>query len=321
MNLWVLKTVLDKDKTNKVIDSYGDSLTEYYNYDNLVANSKRINSEDYAIIIDKKRILGFAKIENIDQYSGTKIMRKCPECGSSSIEQRKKKTPMYRCNYKHEFNLPLEEEKTVMKYSASFSRFIPIGQYNDSLVQLRPFYVNNYNGNMSMQLLAFKALGLFKGIKELLDTKKNVAVTPTISYTDDHENPYFVDGSDERETVLMAIKARRGQQSFRKSLLEIYHSTCVITGCKIVDILEAAHINPFRGEKDNHQSNGILLRADVHTLFDLNLIGIDPESFKVIISDKLKDSEYEQYDQKCLKHYKHLISIDALKAKNVLAKE
>ncbi|MDM1376700.1 HNH endonuclease [Myroides marinus] len=315
MNLWVLKTVLDKDKSNTVIDSYGDSLTEYYNYDNLVANSQNITDNDYAIIIDKKKILGFAKIGNIDQYSGAKIMRRCPECESGSIEQRKKKKPRYRCNNKHEFDEPIEEEKQVKKYSASFSTFIPIGNYNDSLIQLKPFYVNNYNGNMSMQLLAKKALDLFEGLEDSLNNIKNTVVTPTMSYTKDIENPYFVVGDDERETVLKEIKARRGQQAFRKSLLELYNSTCVITGCKIVDILEAAHINPFRGEKDNHQSNGLLLRADIHTLFDLDLISIDPDNFKVVISEKLKGSEYDKYDQKSLEQYKSLISIDALLAK------
>jgi HNH endonuclease len=35
-----------------------------------------------------------------------------------------------------------------------------------------------------------------------------------------------------------------------------------------LDILEAAHISPYRGEEDNHPENGLLLRADLHTLFD-----------------------------------------------------
>ncbi|WP_183629116.1 HNH endonuclease signature motif containing protein [Novosphingobium sediminicola] len=45
------------------------------------------------------------------------------------------------------------------------------------------------------------------------------------------------------------------------------------------DILEAAHIVPHAviGQKGNDASNGILLRADIHTLFDLNLIRITPD--------------------------------------------
>ncbi|WHT40172.1 HNH endonuclease signature motif containing protein [Myroides sp. mNGS23_01] len=89
----------------------------------------------------------------------------------------------------------------------------------------------------------------------------------------------------------------------------------MITGCKIIDILEAAHINPYRGEKDHHITNGLLLRADIHTLFDLDLIRINPKNFNVEISDKLIGSEYEQYNRMSLNQYEKLISIDALKSR------
>jgi HNH endonuclease len=46
--------------------------------------------------------------------------------------------------------------------------------------------------------------------------------------------------------------------------------------CELLDIVEAAHIWPYRTEADNHPGNGLLLRADLHTLFDLDLLGIDP---------------------------------------------
>ena len=51
--------------------------------------------------------------------------------------------------------------------------------------------------------------------------------------------------------------------------------------------LEAAHINPYRGESDNHPDNGLLLRADIHTLFDLNLLGIEPDHFRVELHPSL----------------------------------
>ena len=97
-----------------------------------------------------------------------------------------------------------------------------------------------------------------------------------------------------------AIKLRRGQQNFRKELLKKYNNTCVITGCKVTDILEAAHINPYRSNQDNHISNGLLLRADIHTLFDLNYISINPSTHEVIISDLLIESEYIKYNKKKL---------------------
>jgi len=52
-------------------------------------------------------------------------------------------------------------------------------------------------------------------------------------------------------------------------------------------VLEAAHIKPYRGEKDNHPKNGLLLRSDIHTLFDLDLLGIEPEHFRVELHPSL----------------------------------
>jgi len=46
-------------------------------------------------------------------------------------------------------------------------------------------------------------------------------------------------------------------------------------------VLEAAHIKPYRGKTDSHLENGLLLRADLHTLFDLNLIGVEPDTLTV----------------------------------------
>ena len=60
-------------------------------------------------------------------------------------------------------------------------------------------------------------------------------------------------------------------------------------------MLQAAHISPYNGAKSNHVSNGIPLRADVHTLFDLGLLGIDPETKSVTVASSLVGTEYEKY--------------------------
>ena len=77
------------------------------------------------------------------------------------------------------------------------------------------------------------------------------------------------------------ITMRRGREQFRNNLFAQYGRRCLVTGCNIVDILEAAHIDPYRHESHNHPGNGLLLRADIHTLFDLNLLGIEPTSLEI----------------------------------------
>ncbi|WP_293888609.1 MULTISPECIES: HNH endonuclease [unclassified Sphingobacterium] len=296
--LWVLKTVPKEDKASQT-DDYQDSLKEYYNYDNLVANSQQIKGGDLAIIIDRKNILGFVSISSIDSSIGSKTIRRCPECPSTTIDKRKTKRPIYRCNKGHEFDEPIKELKSVTKYKANFDHFVYSMLSNNDLLQLRPFYSSGYNQNMSIQKLDYKALDLFPNLKISSNNDKkyynSIRLMPYQSYTEEDEEEYKVSDEDEREIVKRGIKLRRGQQKFRDSLLKRYNNTCVITGCKIVDILEAAHIRPYRGKNDNQTSNGLLLRADIHTLFDLNLIAIDPSKMSVHFHPKVKD-EYSQFD-------------------------
>lgn len=99
--------------------------------------------------------------------------------------------------------------------------------------------------------------------------------------------------ADGRKRVLREIRARRGQQRFRDALLRRYARRCVISGCDIVDLLEAAHIRPYRGlDGDNDASNGLLLRCDLHTLFDLDLVGIEPGTHIVRLHDSIRRPQY-----------------------------
>lgn len=88
------------------------------------------------------------------------------------------------------------------------------------------------------------------------------------------------------ERVLSEICTRRGQAPFRNALLAAY-GCCAISKCNDVDALEAAHLRPHSEGEDYRTSNGLLLRADIHTLFDLRLISIDPEFGTVCVSRKL----------------------------------
>ena len=98
--------------------------------------------------------------------------------------------------------------------------------------------------------------------------------------------------SDLREKQFVTVAVRRGQSSFRSGLLGAYQGRCCITGCDLVDALEAAHISPYRGLKSNHLQNGLLLRSDIHTLFDLGLIALDQNNAVVLAPSALKSQTY-----------------------------
>lgn len=99
---------------------------------------------------------------------------------------------------------------------------------------------------------------------------------------------------DARRRVTTSIVQRQGQTEFRRQLLEAYDNQCPVTGCDVPVALEAAHIIPYQGPETNHVTNGLLLRADLHTLFDLYLLSIHPESYEITLAPDLYESCYQE---------------------------
>jgi putative restriction endonuclease len=97
---------------------------------------------------------------------------------------------------------------------------------------------------------------------------------------------------DERKKAIAEIVKRQGAPLFRRQLLECYGGRCAVTGCDAEAALEAAHIIAYLGPRTNSVQNGLLLRADLHTLFDRGLLGIDPDTKAVILHDSLQTTVY-----------------------------
>jgi len=102
---------------------------------------------------------------------------------------------------------------------------------------------------------------------------------------------------DARKKILAAIATRQGQGKFRKDLLRAYQRKCAVSECKVNQVLEAAHICPYRGPDTNRLQNGILLRADIHTLFDMHLLTVD-KNYRVQVSRSLVKTDYYRFARK-----------------------
>ncbi|MGB0744830.1 MAG: HNH endonuclease, partial [Opitutales bacterium] len=98
--------------------------------------------------------------------------------------------------------------------------------------------------------------------------------------------------------VLREIAVRRGQSAFRSQLLSLYGEVCAVTDWDSRVTLEAAHILPVSDDGSNDITNGILLRSDIHTLFDLNCLAIDPSTWKVKLSSLVRKTKYSELDGK-----------------------
>lgn len=103
---------------------------------------------------------------------------------------------------------------------------------------------------------------------------------------------------DRRARALAAIRLRQGQPAFRKLLLAAYSGRCALTGTTATEVLEAAHILPYMGNQTNIVTNGLLLRADIHTLFDRLLLAIVPAGRELVvrISPEVDDPAYRALD-------------------------
>ena len=106
--------------------------------------------------------------------------------------------------------------------------------------------------------------------------------------------------SDGRKRVLSSIVRRRMQPAFRLNLLSAYKGKCAFSGCDVESVLEAAHVLPYLGPETNHTGNGWLLRADLHTLFDLKLITIDVVAMRLLVSPSLAGTYYEDFRGKAI---------------------
>lgn len=97
---------------------------------------------------------------------------------------------------------------------------------------------------------------------------------------------------DERDRRLVLQALREGQDRFRTALVEAYGGRCAITGFDAPETLEAAHIYPYSGPATNKVSNGLLLRADLHKLFDRGAIAVHETTFEVLVKPHLLVTRY-----------------------------
>lgn len=98
--------------------------------------------------------------------------------------------------------------------------------------------------------------------------------------------------TDERDRRLMELAVRQGQDRFRALVVEAYDARCAVTGFDAVEALEAAHITPYKGPATSLVNNGILLRADVHALWDRGSLAVHETAHTVLVKPHLLATSY-----------------------------
>jgi putative restriction endonuclease len=123
-----------------------------------------------------------------------------------------------------------------------------------------------------------------RALWERVVTSMAATCAPSVVADAPVEQPSLFGGFAEPTT----IRRRLGQGTFQILVTEAYRRSCAITGEKALPALDAAHIRPFSELETHTVRNGLLLRSDVHRLFDRGYITVTPEH-RVVASNRMKD--------------------------------
>lgn len=279
---------------------YDDRSGYSYGYDSTVRNYKQVKERDLLFIRSKTGLQGVGRINSIDIGAAQKEIARCPECRCSiGATRTRRNRSIFHCKNGHSFSTPVLDASDVRTFRARFGRdWIPLGN-GISTIELRRFHLSKSallsimpaNRDALVDFVDSWSSGQFRDRLLMWCGRSGI-----LGDDEANEDPDLTpEGQDRREAVLRSIRLRRGQQEFRNALIKRYGGRCTFSGCSILGILEAAHLRPYRGPGDNHPANGFLLRSDLHTLFDLDMLGVNPENLRIAISLLLRGSEYQQF--------------------------
>lgn len=139
-------------------------------------------------------------------------------------------------------------------------------EWSPNIMTYKKYELDRYPGSLLESLLTVRAVA---GVREL-------------------EPEYQILEFGERARDLRQVPIRVGQGTFRARLLQVYEHRCAVTGERSLPVLEAAHIQPYQSSASNHIQNGLLLRADVHRLYDTGYLTVTPEH-RLEVSGRLRD--------------------------------
>ncbi|MGW6287965.1 HNH endonuclease [Streptomyces sp. NPDC055107] len=245
---------------------YEDVVEESYSYDSTVSNHQHVAVGDLVVVRNGKEALGAGWVEALQVLPDQeKVRRRCPFCESTGFKERATMRPRFWCSRcKKAFDDPVVETLPVTTFRAHYGgTWQPLDGCLDKvqLSELSPSRSHQQSiKKMYRQrtLEAIRARGIrFPGRREVC--------------AEGAHRPQELPGGSRRATA----SVRRGQDGFRKALVRQYGLICAVTGAAPAEVLEAAHLRPFSDTQHHRVEEGLMLRSDVHRLFDSGLLAID----------------------------------------------
>jgi len=253
-------------------DGYDDVVDRYYSWDSTVANNSALAVGDAIVLWDKKALLGVSVIEAIESGQATKTTYSCSQCEHAHLKARKTKLPLYKCfNCGHEFDEPTRVLKEITTYrSRHEAGWIDLDGVLDG-AELRGLCVSP-KSQLSLRPLRWNDFR--QAVESRVGT---LALRPT-----DIRSHSLAGGHTK---VLTRI--RIGQAAFRRKLLAKYGPVCAFSGAAPKEALEAAHLYSYATEGAHHDHGGLLLRRDLHRLFDVGQLLVDADTKRLRVGTAL----------------------------------
>ena len=252
---------------------YDDDAARYYSWDNTVQLHASPAVGDSIILWDKKYLLGVSVIDVLEISDGEKKRYRCPDCNKTKMQTRKKKPPYWCPECKKGVTNPVMEMIEVTTYKSYHeSSWVDLEGKLDGR-QLRSLcYKPKSQG--SIREIHWDRFQLALG-GSLGTSVAKIASSKEKSIPSGHKT--------------RLIKARRGQAEFRKRLVKKYGDTCALSGPAPSDVLDAAHLYSYAERGVHNDLGGLLIRKDLHRLFDLGLITVNPKSLKINVDKTLSN--------------------------------
>ena len=276
---WVFIMKSDDERSWAANRGYDDSAGFYYSYDSNVGNCKQVSVGDLIVVRQDDYVAGWGILDFIESTPNSpKEVSRCPSCRSTDFYRRKRKLPANRCsNCRFEFKDQDAHVKIelVTAYKAYY--------HNTWTEAARPVHRNDLK-------LITKTRGTFNAIRPLDKDK----LPPFLEAISGRDVDLTVDIDDKQVEIILGghvdatIRRRRGQREFRFKMMERFGEICAFSGQQPPQVLEAAHINSFAKTGQHKLNGGLLLRRDIHSLFDAHLMTVNPTSWKVEIAPRLQ---------------------------------
>ncbi|MFE6920379.1 HNH endonuclease [Nocardia sp. NPDC057663] len=208
------------------------------------------------------------------------LIRRCPnpKCRKTGAGLRKTRTPLYLCGKcRHEFDEPIIEYESRTVYTAIFGAewctvdgpvsadalksVLMVADTQSAIRKADPDKLADLLGEVAADDAA------------LLDE------TPAADL--DSANP--IAGGRRRRMVTV----RNNQGQFRRAVIRRDGLVCAITGPAPSSALHAAHLRAFAVHESHNPNEGLMLRTDIHGLFDAGLLAVDPDTMEIVASPEL----------------------------------